>query len=73
MRSVGDGLGVVKTMFRRSICHQAPLLLFVPGMKIIRLCDGVDYVTKDMVSGVLDGEEDPWPEFIGFLNEHEKK
>jgi len=42
-------------------------------MKIIRLCDGVDYVTKDMVSGVLDGEEDPWPEFIGFLNEHEKK
>ena len=76
MRSVGEGLGVVKAMFRRSICHQALLLLFVPGMKqkqIIKLCDDVDHVTHDMIVGILGGEEGHRREFIGFLTDYEKK
>lgn len=40
--------------------------------KIIKLCDGVDYVTQDMVIGILGGEEDHRREFIGFLKEYEK-
>ena len=63
-------------MFRRSICHQAPLLLFVPGMKqkmSIKLCDGVNYLTQDMVIGILASEEDHRREFIGVLKEYEGK
>ncbi len=41
--------------------------------KIIKLCDGVDYVTQDMVIGILGGEEDHRREFIGFLKEYEKR
>ena len=41
--------------------------------KIVRICDGVDYVTQDMVIGILGGEEDHRREFIGFLKEYEKK
>ena len=40
--------------------------------KIIKLCDGVDYVTQDMVIGILGGEEDHRREFMGFLKEYEK-
>ena len=40
--------------------------------KIIRLCDGVDYVTQDMAITLLSGEEDHRREFIGFLTEYEK-
>jgi len=40
--------------------------------KLIRTCDGVDYVTQDMVIGILAGEEDHRREFIGFLKEYEK-
>jgi bacterioferritin len=40
--------------------------------KIIRLCEGEDYVTQDMVIGILGGEEDHRREFIGFLREYEK-
>ena len=40
--------------------------------KIIKLCEGVDYVTQDMVIGILGGEEDHRREFIGFLKEYEK-
>jgi bacterioferritin len=40
--------------------------------KIIKLCDGVDYVTQDMVIGILGGEEDHRREFIGFLKEYQK-
>jgi bacterioferritin len=40
--------------------------------KIIRLCEDVDYVTQDMVIGILGGEEDHRREFIGFLKEYEK-
>jgi bacterioferritin len=40
--------------------------------KIIKLCDGVDYVTQDMVIQILGGEEDHRREFIGFLKEYEK-
>jgi bacterioferritin len=38
--------------------------------KIIRLCDGRDYVTQDMVIGILAGEEDHRREFVGFLKEY---
>jgi bacterioferritin len=40
--------------------------------KLIKTCDGVDYVTQDMVIGILAGEEDHRREFIGFLKEYEK-
>jgi bacterioferritin len=40
--------------------------------KIIKLCDGKDYVTQDMVIGILGGEEDHRREFIGFLKEYQK-
>lgn len=41
--------------------------------KIIKICDGVDYVTQDMAIGILSGEEDHRREFIGFLKEYQKK
>lgn len=40
--------------------------------KIIKMCDGVDYVTQDMAITLLSGEEDHRREFIGFLTEYEK-
>ena len=40
--------------------------------KIIRLCDGRDYVTQDLVIGILAGEEDHRREFLGFLREYAK-
>jgi bacterioferritin len=40
--------------------------------KIIQLCDGRDYVTQDMVIGILGSEEDHRREFIGFLKEYDK-
>jgi bacterioferritin len=39
--------------------------------RIIKLCDGIDYVTQDMVIEILGGEEDHRREFIGFLKEYE--
>jgi bacterioferritin len=41
--------------------------------KIIRLCDGRDYVTQDMAIQILSGEEDHRREFIGFLKEYAKR
>lgn len=41
--------------------------------KIIKLCDGVDYVTQDMVIGILGGEEEHRREFAGFLKEYERR
>ncbi len=40
--------------------------------KIIKICDGVDYVTQDMAITLLAGEEDHRREFIGFLTEYQK-
>ena len=40
--------------------------------KIIKLCDGRDYVTQDMVIEILAGEEDHRREFVGFLKEYSK-
>jgi len=40
--------------------------------KIIRLCDGIDYVTQDMAIGLLAGEEEHRREFVGFLKEYER-
>jgi bacterioferritin len=40
--------------------------------KIIKICDGIDYVTQDMAITLLSGEEDHRREFIGFLTEYEK-
>jgi bacterioferritin len=40
--------------------------------KIIRLCEGRDYVTQDMIIGILAGEEDHRQEFMGFLKEYAK-
>lgn len=38
--------------------------------KIIKLCDGVDYVTQDIVIGLLGDEEEHRREFVGFLKEY---
>ncbi|MEM8733536.1 MAG: ferritin-like domain-containing protein [Planctomycetota bacterium] len=40
-------------------------------MKIIELCDGVDYVTQDMCIALLADEEQHRREFRGFLLEYE--
>jgi bacterioferritin len=40
--------------------------------KIIKLCEGVDYVTQDMVINILGSEENHRREFIGFLKEYEE-
>jgi len=40
--------------------------------KIIKMCDGRDYVTQDMAIGILSGEEDHRREFLGFLKEYAK-
>ena len=40
---------------------------------IIRACEGVDYVTADLVTTVLADEEGHLREFEGFLKEYEKK
>lgn len=40
--------------------------------KIIRLCDGVDYVTQDLCIRLLADEEKHRREFRGFLKEFEK-
>lgn len=40
--------------------------------KIIRLCEGHDWVTQDLVTGILGSEEEHRREFMGFLREYEK-
>jgi bacterioferritin len=39
---------------------------------LIRLCDGVDYVTQDLAITILADEEGHRREFQGFLKEYEK-
>ncbi len=41
--------------------------------KIIRMCDGRDYVPEDLVIGILAGEEDHRREFLGFLKDYATK
>ena len=41
--------------------------------KIIRMCDGIDYVTQDLCIKLLADEEKHRREFIGFLKEFEKE
>lgn len=41
--------------------------------KIIRLCDGYDFVTQDMCITLLADEQHHRREFIGFLKEYEKQ
>ena len=41
-------------------------------MKVIRACEGVDYVTADMVTTILADEEAHLREFEGFLKEYER-
>lgn len=38
--------------------------------KIIKLCEGVDYVTQDLAIGLLAMEESHRIEFVGFLKEY---
>jgi bacterioferritin len=40
--------------------------------KIIKACEGRDYVTQDLVIEILGGEEEHRREFVGFLKEYEK-
>lgn len=41
--------------------------------KIIRLCDGVDYVTQDLCIQSLADEEQHRRDFVGYLTEYEKR
>jgi bacterioferritin len=41
--------------------------------KIIKLCDGTDYVTQDLCVELLGSEEDHRREFIGFLTEYKRE
>lgn len=40
--------------------------------KLIKLCDGVDYVTQDLCIQSLSDEEDHRRDFMGYLTEYEK-
>ena len=40
--------------------------------KIIKLCDGIDYVTQDMCIAALADEEEHRRDFMGFLTEYER-
>ncbi|MEZ5300276.1 MAG: ferritin-like domain-containing protein [Verrucomicrobiales bacterium] len=40
--------------------------------KIIKVSDGIDYVTQDLAIELLSGEEQHRREFVGFLKEYEK-
>jgi bacterioferritin len=42
-------------------------------MRVIRACEGVDYVTADMVTTILADEEGHLRAFEGFLKEYESK
>ena len=39
--------------------------------RVIKACDGVDYVTQDMIIGILADEQQHLREFEGFLKEYE--
>lgn len=41
--------------------------------KLIKLCDGVDYVTQDLCITSLGDEEEHRRDFLGYLSEYEKK
>jgi bacterioferritin len=41
--------------------------------KLIKLCDGVDYVTQDVAITNLSGEERHRRTFLGYLTEYEKR
>jgi bacterioferritin len=41
--------------------------------KVIKACDGVDYVTQDMVITILSDEQEHLREFEGFLKEYERQ
>jgi bacterioferritin len=41
--------------------------------KIIKLCDGIDYVTQDVCINLLGDEEEHLREFTGFLTEYEQE
>ncbi len=41
--------------------------------KIIKLCDGVDYVTQDMCIAALSDEEEHRRDFMGYLTEYEQR
>ena len=40
--------------------------------KLIKLCDGFDYVTQDICITALGDEEEHRREFMGFLSEYEE-
>ena len=41
--------------------------------KIIRLCDQVDFVTQDLMVGILGDEQEHRRAFVGYLTEFEKR
>lgn len=41
--------------------------------KLIRLCDGIDYVTQDLCITSLADEEEHRRDFVGYLAEYENR
>jgi bacterioferritin len=66
-RKSTDVVAVIKGVIEAedTACHQYN--------KIIKLCEGRDYVTQDMCITLLGDEEDHRREFKGFLSEYEEK
>jgi bacterioferritin len=52
---------------------QAEEAAIVQYEKIIRMCDQVDFVTQDLVIGILGDEQEHRRTFVGYLTEFEKR
>jgi bacterioferritin len=65
-RDTTDIVGVIKGVIR---AEEGAIAQY---KKIIKLCEGHDYVTQDLVIGILGGEEEHRREFLGFLREYER-
>ncbi len=61
-----DIVGIIKGVIEAEECAISQY------KKIVKLCDGHDYVTQDKVIALLSGEEDHRSEFEGFLKEYQK-
>ena len=65
---------IPQTLFRRFMgLLRRKILPCDQYNKIIRMCDGIDYVTQDLCIKLLADEEKHRREFIGFLKEFEKE
>ena len=65
-----DTDGTVTAAATRALAEDAAIAQY---NKLIKLCDGVDYVTQDLCIQSLSDEEDHRRDFMGYLTEYEKR